>query len=138
MSIDSLSVGVGVAGASLVFICATVIVITVLVCLRKRKSAVSTANNVARKSAVSTTNNVARKSAVSITSNAAYSSTSEFDSCLNTAYVATSDHHTAPSDEIYTYITPPNSAVPTNATEAYMVTDILTPNKFSIQNRTYQ
>ena len=108
VNIDSLSVGVGVAGTSLVFVSAAVI-ITTLVCLRKRSNAVNTTDNVA------------------------YSSTSEIDSCINTAYVAISDHSTACNDEIYTCIPPPNSAVPTITTEAYMITDIIKSNKLSIR-----
>ena len=109
VNIDSLSVGMGVAGASLVFISAAVIIITALVCLRKRNNTLSTTKNVA------------------------YSSTSEIDSFASTAYVESSDHHTAPSDGTYTYITIPASSIPTFPNMAYMTTDLLTST-----NQAYQ
>ena len=52
-SIDSISVGVGVTGALLIFITVPLIIITVLVCLRKRKNKLNTTDNVAYSSSSS-------------------------------------------------------------------------------------
>ena len=102
VSIDSLSVGVGVAGTSLVSVAAAVIIITTLVCLRKRNSKPKDTDNMPH-----------------------VSSTSEADFINNGAYNTTSDHTPFPDDEIYTYISSPTSTISTSPNEAYLASDVL-------------
>lgn len=109
--IDSLSVGMGVAGTSLVFISAAFITITALLCLKRRRGG-----------ALDTTKNVAYSS-----------STSEIDSLSNRAYITTSDHGTTPNDGVYTYITVPTNNIPTFPNVAYRSSDILTSTNEAYQ-----
>ena len=109
-SIISLFVGVGVAGVVLISI--TVIMLTVLVCLRKRSSKVITADNVAYLSS---------SGEIKLTPNVAYTttSTSEVKLAPNVAYTTTSTSEVKLAPNVAYTTTNVGTDIPTSTNLAY-------------------